>query len=100
VSEPATDALSTAGADTAASSAASVTFHPAVTPVVQAVQSTMAPESNWATTAASVLQALMPTIQAGEQIGSASQKTQGEVAIGVSALAALLTLFYPHPQAA
>jgi hypothetical protein len=76
-----------------------VAFHPAAAPVVQAVQATMPPTANWAETAASVLQALMPVVQPAEQIGRASARTQGEVAIGLAALTAILQVFFPHPAA-
>lgn len=69
--------------------------HPVTAAVVTAVQSTSSP-SNWANTAAAVLQALMPIIQPAEQIAGASPKTEAEIAVGMAALSALLNVFFPH----
>lgn len=93
-------AQSGAGQTSAAPAAAPapIAVHPVVQAVVSGVQATQ-PPSNWATTAASVLQGLMPIVQPAEQIGRASTRTQGEIAIGVAALSVLLQAFFPHPNA-
>lgn len=101
----ANNAMSTAGADPAKLVAVPQPAPPPVmqvSPVMQAVvtgvQATQPPE-NWATTAAAVLQALMPVVQPAFQVSRASVRTQSEVAIGLAALEGLLQVFFPHPRA-
>lgn len=75
-----------------------VTPHPALIAVISGVQAADT-SHNWATTAASVLQALMPVLQPALQVSRASSKTSAEIAIGIAALSGILSVFFPHPNA-
>lgn len=91
----------TAGADQPSLFGASPDVHPTVARVVNAVQATT-PPADWATTAATLLQALQPEISMASQLSRASPKTQATIVLAemaIPTLAAILQMFFRHPKA-